>query len=105
MTPAVVDDPDPVDKQPGEGYILSMTIELKKEVQKELIASIKRYFGENLDDEIGDLKASLLLEYILAEIGPSIYNQSIEDAQAYFQDKVADLENTCWEEELTYWQK
>ena len=82
-----------------------MTVELKKEAKKELIASIKRYFAENLDDEIGDLKASLLLEYILAEIGPSIYNQAIDDAQTYLQDRVADLENTCWEAELTYWLK
>ena len=82
-----------------------MAIELKKEVQKDLIASIKRYFADNLGDEIGDLKASLLLEYIVVEIGPSIYNQVIADAHAYLQDKVADLENSCWEAELTYWKK
>ena len=82
-----------------------MTIELKKHVEKDLIASIKRYFAENLSDDIGDLKASLLLEYVVAEVGPSIYNQAIADAQAYFQDKVADLENSCWEPELTYWEK
>ena len=82
-----------------------MTIELERHVEKDLIASIKRYFAENLGDDIGDLKASLLLEFVVAEVGASIYNQAIADAQAFFQDKVADLENSCWEPELTYWEK
>ncbi len=80
-----------------------MTIELDKETQKALVASIKRYFDENLDDDIGDLKASLLLEFCLKEIGPTIYNQAISDAETFLQDKVADLENGCWEPEFGYW--
>lgn len=80
-----------------------MTIKIPKETQKELVASIRRYFAENMDDEIGDLKASLLLDFALTEIGPSVYNLAIADAQTYLQDKVVDIENACWEEELTYW--
>ena len=68
-----------------------------------MVASIKRYAAENLDEEIGDLKAGLLLEYCLKEIGPSIYNQAIADAQAYLTGRVADLEGVCHEEEFGYW--
>ncbi len=32
-----------------------MTIKLDKDTETALIASIKRYFAENFDDEIGDL--------------------------------------------------
>ena len=80
-----------------------MTIELDKDTKKALVASIKRYFDENLDDDIGDLKASLLLEFCLKEIGPTIYNQAISDAETFLQDKVADLENGCWEAEFAFW--
>jgi uncharacterized protein (DUF2164 family) len=82
-----------------------MTIQLQKEVEKQIIGSIQRYFMENMEDEIGDLKAKLLLDYCLREIGPSIYNQAVADAQAYFQGKVADLDNTLYEPELGYWKK
>jgi uncharacterized protein (DUF2164 family) len=82
-----------------------MAIQLQKEVEKQIIVSIKRYFMENMDDEIGDLKAKLLLDYCLREIGPSIYNQAVADAQAYMQGKVADLDNTLYEPELGYWKK
>ena len=61
-----------------------MPITLPPEAKKQLLGSIKRYAAENLDQDIGDLKAGMLLDYVLKEIGPSIYNQAIADAQAYF---------------------
>jgi len=76
-----------------------MAIKLSAETRKRLLASIKRYTAENLDEEIGDLKAGLLLDFCLKEIGPPIYNQAIADAQAYFADRVADIEGVCHEQE------
>jgi uncharacterized protein (DUF2164 family) len=80
-----------------------MAIKLSPEKTKQLHASIKRYVAENLDQEIGDLKAGMLLDYCLEEIGPAVYNRAIADAQAYFQGRVADLEGVCYETEFTYW--
>jgi uncharacterized protein (DUF2164 family) len=82
-----------------------MAIELPKEIEKQLITSIKRYFVENMEDEIGDLKAKLLLDYCLREIGPSIYNQAVADAQAYMQGKVTEIDSVLYEPELGYWKK
>lgn len=50
-----------------------MAIKLPREVEKRLVVSIKRYFAENMDDQIGDLKAGLILDYCLREIGPCIH--------------------------------
>ena len=80
-----------------------MTIKISKETKQKLVESIKRYFEESMDEEIGDLKASLLLDYCVKEIGPTIYNRAIADAQAYMQDKVADVEGSCYEPEFGYW--
>ncbi len=82
-----------------------MAIKLSKEVEQRLIASIKRYFADHMDDDIGDLKALLFLEFCLKEIGPSIYNRAVADAQAYMQDKVADIDSSCYEPEFGYWKK
>ncbi|MEE9271317.1 MAG: DUF2164 domain-containing protein [Candidatus Krumholzibacteria bacterium] len=82
-----------------------MVNKLSKEVEDRLIASIKRYFEEHMDEEIGDLKASLLLEFCLKEIGPTVYNRAIADAQAFMQDKVGDIEGSCYEPEFGYWEK
>jgi uncharacterized protein (DUF2164 family) len=80
-----------------------LAISLKDDAKKQAIQSIKRYTAENYEEEFGDLKANLLLDFFLLEIGPSVYNQAISDAQAYFQDKVIDLDGTCYEPEFGYW--
>jgi uncharacterized protein (DUF2164 family) len=80
-----------------------MAITLSPDTTRRLIASIRRYAAENLDEEIGELKAGLLLDYCLKEIGPSIYNQAIADAQSYFTGRVADLDGVCHEPEFCFW--
>jgi uncharacterized protein (DUF2164 family) len=80
-----------------------MAIELSKETRDRLIGSLKRYTTEAMDSEIGDLKASLLLQFILKEIGPSIYNQAVADAQARMQEMVSEVDGTCYEPEFGYW--
>jgi len=79
-----------------------MSIEISPETRKRLIASLKRYAAEHLDEEMGDLKAGLFLDFCLKEVGPPIYNKAIADAQAYFTDRVADLEGVCHEDESGY---
>jgi uncharacterized protein (DUF2164 family) len=82
-----------------------MSIELSDDTSKRLIASVRRYFADELDQDIGDLKARLVLEYCVKEIGPSIYNQAIADAQAHFSRHVADLESACYQREFAYWKR
>jgi uncharacterized protein (DUF2164 family) len=80
-----------------------MKIQLSDEARKRAITSLRRYFSAELDQEIGDLKAGLLLDFVLVEIGPSIYNGAITDAQTYMRDRVADLEAVCSAPEFTFW--
>ena len=80
-----------------------MTIKLKKQIKQKSIESIKRYFKEEIGEEIGDLKASLFLDFCLQEICPSVYNQAITDAQSYMKDRVDDLDGTLYEPEFDYW--
>ena len=80
-----------------------MSIELTKQTREDAVVSIKRYFDENLPEPIGDLPAGLLLNFIIEEIGPAIYNQAIKDAATRLQQRVADLEGELYEDELQYW--
>jgi len=82
-----------------------MSIKLTSDTEKYLLGSVKRFVDDQLDTTIGDLKASLVLDFFLREIGPSIYNQAIADAQSYLQDKVADLGGARFEAEFDYWKK
>lgn len=79
-----------------------VTLELSKQQRTAAISSLQRYFEENLDP-IGDLPASLLLNFFLEEIGPVIYNQAISDAQTRLSQRVADLNGELYSDEFQYW--
>lgn len=82
-----------------------MTIKLEPQARGRFLASIKRYFAEQLDDDIGDLKAEILLEFVMKEIAPTIYNRAVADAQARAQLLVSELDTACYEPDLGFWSK
>ena len=82
-----------------------MTIELSKEDRAQAVASIERYFRENMDEKIGNVAASGLLGFFLEEVGPSIYNKGVSDAQERLQARVSELDFEVHEDEFAYWQK
>lgn len=52
--------------------------------RKQATVSIRQYFADELGQEIGDLKASLVLDYFLVELGPAVYNKAIADAKTFY---------------------
>jgi uncharacterized protein (DUF2164 family) len=80
-----------------------MNLILSDDARKQSIASIKRYFAEELDQDIGELKAGGVLEFFLKEIAPTVHNGAIAEAQTYLRDRVADLEGACSAIEFGYW--
>jgi uncharacterized protein (DUF2164 family) len=80
-----------------------VSIELSKQARAEAIASLQRYFEENLPEPIGELPAGLLLNFILEEIGPVIYNKAIGDAQSRLLSRVSDLNGELYADEFQYW--
>ncbi|MDF2885379.1 MAG: hypothetical protein K0R54_5952 [Clostridiaceae bacterium] len=66
-------------------------IKLTKEKREDMINSIKNYFLNEREDELGDLAASLILDFIIEELAPEFYNQGVYDSYKYMNDRVEDL--------------
>jgi uncharacterized protein (DUF2164 family) len=82
-----------------------MSIELNKEERQQAIASIERYFREQMDEPIGNIAAAGLLGFFLEEIGPTVYNRAVADAQERLQTRVAELDIELQEQAFGYWRK
>lgn len=80
-----------------------MPLPLTPQETAEVSASLKRYFREEFEQELSDLRAQLLLDYIQKEIAPHAYNQGVKDAEQFFRGKLEDLPAQCFEPPLTYW--
>lgn len=82
-----------------------MTIEISKEARKQAVASIERYFLENMEEKIGNIAAGALLGFFLEEIGPLVYNRAVADVQERLQSRIMEIDIEVHEDEFQYWRK
>lgn len=80
-----------------------MPILLQPEQRDEAIRSLVLYARDNFPEPLGNLGADALLEFILEEIGPCIYNQAVTDVQERLQAQVAEIDVALHQEPFTYW--
>ncbi|MDT2047010.1 hypothetical protein CHN50_02140 [Priestia aryabhattai] len=70
---------------------MSQALTISKEKKKALIEEIQTYFLNERDEEIGELAASLLLDFFVDKIAIEFYNLGVEDSYRYMSDRLEDL--------------
>lgn len=74
-----------------------MRVCLTDERRARVLSSLEDLFAESFDEELSDFRAGELLDFFVRELGPPVYNQAIQDARAFFLDKLEDLEGEVYE--------
>lgn len=77
----------------------STRIRLSDERRAQLITALKQYFAAEFDESLSDFRAEGLLDFLVKELGPPVYNQGVRDAARYVQAKLADIDGEVYEEE------
>jgi uncharacterized protein (DUF2164 family) len=67
------------------------TFHLSKELKKQAVDDIKKYFLDNREEEMGQLASELLLDFMIEKVGKVLYNQGIKDAHTFMSEKVEEL--------------
>jgi uncharacterized protein (DUF2164 family) len=66
-------------------------IKISKEKREEMVSDLKEYFYAERDEELGDLAAGLMLDFIIDNLGVEFYNQGVYDSFKYMTDRCEDL--------------
>ena len=82
-------------KGPGR----QMRIKLSDERRADLVAGLRQYVTKEFEIELSDFQARELLDYFVRHLGASVYNQAIQDARGFVQEKLTDLEGEFYEPE------
>lgn len=53
-----------------------------KEERAHIVAKIRQFFQDERDEELGELPAVMLLDFIEKEIGPFFYNRGVREAKS-----------------------
>jgi uncharacterized protein (DUF2164 family) len=64
---------------------------LTKEQREDMISEIKTYFLEEREEDMGDLAANLMLNFIIEKLAPEFYNKGVYDSYKYMSDRVEDV--------------
>ena len=73
-----------------------MTMKIADERRAQLISELKAFYLTEFDDEISSFRAEQLLDFFLQKLGPAVYNQAVQDARAYMQTRLDDLEGEVY---------
>jgi uncharacterized protein (DUF2164 family) len=65
---------------------------LDREARAEAVRRIRNYFERERGEELGDLAAGFVLDFIAEELGPLFYNRGLDDAQALIARAVDSLD-------------
>ena len=74
-------------------------IQLSDERRAGLAARLVQYVQEQHDEELSAFRADALVEFFLGELGPPVYNQAIQDARGFLQERLDDLDAEFYEPE------
>ena len=69
-----------------------MSIELSDDRRAQIRLALEGFFLEEFEMELSTFRADQLLDFLMETLGPAIYNQAVQDARAFMQRKLDDLE-------------
>ncbi|WHY21741.1 DUF2164 domain-containing protein [Paenibacillus sp. G2S3] len=71
-------------------------IKIQREHKLQITSSIQDYFDTELSSEIGQLASENLLDFMLKELSPYIYNQALADARKVIEHKMISIEEELY---------
>lgn len=76
-----------------------MAVELDEKRRAHLISRLQGFFLEEFDEDLSPFRAEGMLDFFLEAVGPSVYNQGVEDARVFMMKKLDDLDAEIHERE------
>lgn len=72
-------------------------IEFNEHEKASIVAKIKLYFSEELDQHIAQFDAEFLLDFFNDEIGAYHYNRGLADARTILEEKLETITDAFYE--------
>jgi len=66
-------------------------IKLTEPIRERILYDLDTFFENERDEKLGNMGGEMLLDFILKEVGPMIYNQALIDAHKLMEEKIEDL--------------
>lgn len=69
---------------------------LSDDRREALAGHLQRLFAAEFDEELSAFRAEAIIDLMLKQLAPAVYNQAVEDVRAHLQGKLDDLSGEVW---------
>ena len=76
-----------------------LRIRLEEERRNDLGEALRRFLVQEFELELSPFQTDRLIDWLLTQLGAPVYNQAIQDARKFFEEKLEDLEGEFYEPE------
>lgn len=73
-----------------------LMMKLPKEQKDELVERVQAFFELERSETIGSIAAEQLLDFMIKEIGPHLYNHAIKDARKTVVERMQTMEDELY---------
>jgi uncharacterized protein (DUF2164 family) len=73
-----------------------MGMKFPREQKEEMVSRIQRYFELERSETLGSIAAEQLLDFMIRELGPFVYNQAIQDARRTVVERMQAMEDELY---------
>lgn len=73
-----------------------LPIKLPKDQKDVIIQNVQQFFEEERGEILGELGAEQLVDLMIKELGPYLYNKAIEDARKLLDMKASQLQDDLY---------
>jgi uncharacterized protein (DUF2164 family) len=76
-----------------------VSIELDERRREQLVAKLQAFFLDQFDEDLSRFRAEQVIDFVSAALGPQVYNQAVQDARKFMQERLDDLDGEVHEPE------
>lgn len=75
---------------------MTFTVKLRKEDKEQLITAIQQFFFDERGEEVGNIAAETVLDFMIKQLGPYLYNEGIKDAQKLIMERMQSMDDDLY---------
>jgi len=73
-----------------------MKLDFNEERKQGMRRALQAHYRVDLDEELSDFQADMVLDAVLKAVAPEVYNQAVQDVRAHMQSKLDDLDGEVY---------
>ena len=73
-----------------------MQLQLDEDRRRHMVGRIRGFFLDSFDEDLSEFRAEQLIDFVLTDLAPAVYNQAVQDCRVFMQSRLDDLDGEVY---------